>query len=104
MQTERLTGNAFETVTVDGVFEVFLGSDKPNAGRRLGGAPGQNQEAGMADFGLGVVEDLGVIACVKQTLLAPERERFHAAALITIRSDACGLWRDDEPTPGDRSW
>lgn len=105
MMTERLPYHALEAVTLDSQFEVFFCCDQAQTG--LGDRvtmTGQNQKRIVTDFGFHMVEDPGVVRGIQQALLALEDERFHAAALVTTQSDACGLWRDGEPVPDGRSW
>ena len=65
---------------------------------------GQNQERVVADFGLYMIKDQGVVCGIQQTLPALEVKVVHAAAWITTQSDACGLWRDGEPIPDGHFW
>jgi hypothetical protein len=51
-----------------------------------------------------MIEYQRIISRIEQTLLALEREGFHAAAVITTPSGACGLWHDDEPELDGRFW
>lgn len=65
---------------------------------------GKKQKSRVAGLGIDMIEYQRVISGIAQTLLALEREGFHAAAVITTPSDACGLWHDDEPELDGRFW
>lgn len=65
---------------------------------------GKKQKSRVAGLGIDMIEYQRVISGIEQTLLALEREGFHAAAVTTTPSDACGLWHDDEPELDGRFW
>jgi hypothetical protein len=66
-------GLAFEMVTVNGAFEVFLGGDQSEAG--TGGrfdAVRQQQHGIITDLDVDLIENLLKVMGVKQALMAPE--------------------------------